>query len=169
MAQPLILVTMGSNGYPFQRLVDYLRNEPLYNSNDCRWYIQTGGFDIQEKPFVGTVVDLISRTEMEDLVKQSHLVISHCGIGSLNMLLQYRKRVIFVPRVAQYGEFSDDHQLQIANEIHNKKMDVVFPGDMFPTIDKNKLTSEHLYQEPIDITNYSLSKIIKKKLFETDI
>lgn len=101
---------------------------------------------------------------MEALVKQSALVITHCGIGSLNLMLKYRKRTIFVPRVSSHGEFSDDHQLQIAGEINHSRMDVVLPDESFPPLDYQVLCDEPESITPVDITNYHLARIIEYKL-----
>ena len=101
---------------------------------------------------------------MENLVRRSALVISHCGIGSLNLMLKYRKRVIFVPRVAVHQEFSDDHQLQIAAEIKNSKMQVVYPLDDFPALSYDQILADNVMSEPVDITNYDLARIVNLKL-----
>lgn len=164
MGKPLILVTMGTNDYPFTRLYNYIKNDPLYTSSRCDWFVQTGSCIVEEKPASGVVEKIIPRPDMEDLVRRSSLVISHCGIGSLNLMLQYRKRVIFVPRVARFGEFSDDHQLQIAAEIGNNRMQVVYPDEEFPALVYDQIAAESLLDEPIDITNYELARIINFKL-----
>ena len=164
MARPLILVTMGTNDYPFTRLAKLLQEQPLYQSRECEWFVQTGSCVVEQAPALGEVCKLIPRDKMESLVRRSALVISHCGIGSLNLMLQYRKQVIFVPRVEKYGEFSDDHQLQIAREIKNPLMDVVFPETPFPTIELDKLLGAVITDQPVDITNYHLAKVVNYKL-----
>lgn len=164
MARPLILVTMGTNEYPFSRLYNYIKNDPLYLDSRCEWFVQTGSCDVDTAPANGVVETLIPRSNMEDLVRRSALVISHCGIGSLNLMLKYRKRVIFAPRVAEHKEFSDDHQLQIAAEIKNSKMQVVYPKDKFPQLSYDQLLVDNILSEPVDITNYDLARIVNLKL-----
>lgn len=164
MVKPLILVTMGTNDYPFTRLYEYIKNDPLYLDQGVEWFIQTGTCEVLNPPASGVVEELIPRNEMEQLVKRSSLVISHCGIGSLNLMLQYRKRVIFVPRVARFNEFSDDHQLQIAGEIKNSRMTIVYPDDTFPALDGNQIANDHIFSEPVDITNYDLARVVELKL-----
>ena len=164
MGKPLILVTMGTNDYPFFRLYRCIKNDPLYRNEDCEWFVQSGSCDITDLPATGVVEKLIPRDDMEQLVKRSALVISHCGIGSLNLMLQYRKRTIFVPRVASHNEFSDDHQLQIAREIRNKRMTVVYPDDDFPKLDLEQIESDNLITDPVDITNYDLARLVELKL-----
>ena len=164
MAKPLILVTMGTNDYPFTRLQQAIENEPLYHDPRCEWFVQTGASEVSSHPACGVVEKLIPRADMENLVRRSSLVISHCGIGSLNLMLQDKKRVIFVPRVSSHGEFSDDHQLQIANEIGNRRISVVYPDDQFPSLSYQQLCDEELLAEPVDITNYDLARVVNFKL-----
>lgn len=164
MVKPLILVTMGTNDYPFSRLYQYIKNDPLYRDHRCDWFVQCGSCEVAEPPASGVVEKLIPRKDMEDLVKRSALVISHCGIGSLNLMLQYRKRVIFVPRVAQHNEFSDDHQLQIAREIKNRRMSVVYPDDNFPELAFDQIELDNKITSPVDITNYDLARVVEMKL-----
>lgn len=164
MARPLILVTMGTNEYPFSRLYNYIKNDPLYLDDRCEWFVQSGSCETTTRPACGVIEALIPRSDMEDLVRRSALVISHCGIGSLNLMLKYRKRVVFVPRVASHKEFSDDHQLQIAAEIKSRRMQVVFPSDEFPALSYEQIVADNVLSEPVDITNYDLASIVNLKL-----
>ncbi len=164
MVKPLILVTMGTNDYPFTRLYNAIKNDSLYTDNRCEWFIQTGSCEAPVAPACGVIEKIIPRADMEDLIRRSALVISHCGIGTLNLMLKYRKRVIFVPRVAAHDEFSDDHQLQIAREIKNQRMKVVFPDDQFPLLDYEQIKEDNKLSDPVDITNYDLAEIINQKL-----
>jgi len=155
---------MGTNDYPFNRLYEYIKNDPLYKDSGVDWFIQTGTCQVAEPPSSGVVEKLVTRAEMEELVQRSSLVVSHCGIGSLNLMLQYQKRVIFVPRVSKYEEFSDDHQLQIAREIRNKNMTIVYPEDEFPLLKVPNARSIDARNDPVDITNYELARVIEFKL-----
>lgn len=164
MVKPLILVTMGTNDYPFKRLLDYVKQDPLYQSDSCDWFVQSGATELDQAPANGQVHRLIPRADMEALMKRAAIVISHCGIGSLKLVLQYRKQVIFVPRVAKHGEFSDDHQLQIASQIGNRRIQVVMPDDKFPELNFSQISASVPHTEPVDITNYDLARIINYKL-----
>jgi UDP-N-acetylglucosamine transferase subunit ALG13 len=155
---------MGTNDYPFDRLYRYISEEPLYRDKRCEWFVQSGVVEITTPPACGEVAALVPRDKMEALVRQSALVISHCGIGSLNLMLKYRKRTIFVPRVSEHGEFSDDHQLQIAREINNPRINLVYPEDPFPPLDYQSLCAETESSTPVDITNYDLARIVEYKL-----
>lgn len=162
---PVILVTVGTNQYGFDRLFNILAAMPLYADERVRWVIQASHNKVNILPANGKVVEMISRDEMEGLVKEASLVISHCGIGSINLMLSYQKQVIFVPRVAKYDEFSDDHQLQIANEIGSDLFSVVLPDTVMPTINYEVLVKKEILIEPVDTTNHEMANLLKKKFF----
>lgn len=162
---PIILVTVGTNQYDFNRLFSLLSVLPLYQDKRVKWVIQASHNKLEHLPANGEVVEMISRDEMEALVKQASLVISHCGIGSINLMLSYQKHVIFVPRVAKYNEFSDDHQLQIANEISSHLFTVVLPETPMPAITFEELAAREILVEPVDTTNYAMAKTLKKAFF----
>jgi len=114
----LILVTVGTPTYDFSRLVkavdDLVKtrrmNEKVlvqigytkYIPQNCKWF----RFDSPEN--------------MEKLCKRCRIYISHGGIGSLIMPLEHGKPVISVPRLKEFGEHVDNHQLQIAKEMEKQ-------------------------------------------------
>ena len=162
---PIILVTVGTNQYDFSRLFTMLSELPLYQDKRVKWVIQANHNKVEKLPLNGEVVEMISRDEMESLVKQSSLVISHCGIGSINLMLSYQKKVVFVPRVAKYNEFSDDHQLQIANEIGSELFTVTLPDTPLPEITFEELAAREILTTPVDTNNYSMAKTLRKAFF----
>lgn len=163
--KPLILVTVGTSQYDFKRLFALLAELPLYQDKRVKWVIQAAHNKVVHMPANGEVVEMISRDEMESLVKQSSLVISHCGIGSINLMLSYQKNVVFIPRVAQYDEFSDDHQLQIANEISSNLFTVTLPDTPMPELTFEELAEREILTTPVDTTNYSMSKALSRAFF----
>ena len=162
---PIILVTVGTNQYDFNRLFTLLSALPLYQDKRVKWVIQASHNKVEQLPANGEVVEMISRDEMESLVKQSSLVISHCGIGSINLMLSYQKKVIFVPRVAKYNEFSDDHQLQIANEISSDLFTVTLPDTPMPELTFEELAAREILIEPVDTTNYGMANNLRNTFF----
>lgn len=163
--KPIVLVTVGTNQYDFTRLFNLLKNMPLYHDERVEWVIQASHNTVEQLPANGKVVNMISRDEMEGLVKASSLVISHCGIGSINLMLSYQKQVLFVPRVERYQEFSDDHQLQIANEIGSNLFQVIFPDETMPEITYDSLADTKIVTEPVDTTNYTMATKLKEVFF----
>lgn len=165
---PIILVTVGTSQYDFDRLFEMLYEQPLYNDDDVRWVIQAGHNKLKNLPANGKVVSMTTRNEMDQLVKSASLVISHCGIGSINQMLAYQKEVMFVPRVSKFKEFSDDHQLQIAKEINSKIFTVLMPEQCMPKITFNELIDRKIVTSPVDTTNYKMANELKNVLFEPE-
>ena len=163
--KPLVLVITGTNSYPFPRLIAEMAKLDIYQDPNVRWFIQTGGFEVDVKPANGEIVDMVTKDKMDALVQESSLVISHCGVGSINHMLIYQKKVIFVPRLERFGEFSDDHQLQIAKELSNPNMAVVYPDELLPVYPVAELIAIPRFDQPIDITNHAFAAVIDKKLF----
>lgn len=162
--KPIIFVTVGTNQYDFDRLFTMLSKLTLYHSDKVEWIIQAAHNKLKVAPKSGKVVSLVSRDEMQSYVQNASVVISHCGIGSINLMLSYQKRVFFIPRLSKYKEFSDDHQLQIANEIGNDLFTIIHESEVLPDLTLDLITSYPLLKHPVDTTNYKVAKDIKNEL-----
>lgn len=68
----------------------------------------------------------MSRTEIERACADARLVVSHAGTGSILTALEYNKPLVLVPRLKQYGEVFDNHQLEIAREMERMGIKVVY-------------------------------------------
>lgn len=111
----MIFVTVGTPKYDFSRLVkavDELQTKEKivvqlgytkYVPKNCEWF----RFTTPEK--------------IEQLVKQCRVHISHGGIGSIMMPLEYVKPVVAVPRMKKFDEHVNDHQMQIVKEMEKQK------------------------------------------------
>jgi len=111
----LIFVTVGTPKYDFSRLVkaaDELQTKEKvvvqlgytkYVPKNCEWF----RFTTPEK--------------IEQLVKQCRVYISHGGIGSIMLPIEYGKPVVAVPRMKKFEEHVDDHQMQIVKEMEKQK------------------------------------------------
>ena len=53
-------------------------------------------------------------------MKESKIVITHGGVGSITTALKFNKRTIVVPRRKEFGEIVNDHQLEIARELERQ-------------------------------------------------
>ena len=69
--------------------------------------------------------------------------------------------------MSNFNEFSDDHQLQIANEISSKIFTVLMPEQVMPTITLGELLDRKIVTSPIDTTNYKMANNLKNVLFES--
>ena len=59
------------------------------------------------------IIDFVSNDEIEKLEQQADYIITHGGVGSIINSIEKGKKVIAVPRLKQYGEHVNDHQLDI--------------------------------------------------------
>lgn len=110
----MIFVTLGSQKFPFDRLLekidgmleDGIITEPVF--------AQTGSSTYTPKRF--ETAAFMDREAFAEKMEQADLVITHAGTGAIVGAVKKGKKVIAVPRLAKYGEHVDDHQLQIVEQ-----------------------------------------------------
>ena len=115
----MILVTVGTHTQNFTRLVK--ATDDLVGSGKIKdkVVIQTGYTDYKPKNckwFAFKPLD-----EFEKLCKRSDIIISHGGVGSIMLPLLLGKSLIVMPRLKKFKEHTDDHQLQIVQELEKQK------------------------------------------------
>jgi UDP-N-acetylglucosamine--N-acetylmuramyl-(pentapeptide) pyrophosphoryl-undecaprenol N-acetylglucosamine transferase len=108
---PHVFVTVGSNRYPFDRLIRRL-DAVLPRSWPITWQISGG--DAAYRPTRGRVERFLAFSEMQQLFRTCDIVICHAGVGSTMSALEHGQRPIVVPRSARHGEHVDDHQHDLA-------------------------------------------------------
>lgn len=106
--KPLLLVTVGSDHHPFDRVIDWV-DDYLFNPHQDLVYVCQYGaahpprFGDQHQSFV-------EHDRLLELFGQASAVVSHGGPGSLLETLRRGRLPIAVPREQRYGEVVDDHQ-----------------------------------------------------------
>ena len=101
-----ILVTLGTiSNYRFDRLIDHVLK---ITQEDDQIIWQLGSTLRSDLP--GQVHSTIPKEQLLELAKNSDIVFSHCGIGTLLDLLDIGVRPIVLTRLARFGEHIDDHQ-----------------------------------------------------------
>lgn len=103
----MILVTLGTQFQPFTRLLDYVSQMKFDDE-----IIVQAGYTKYKHPGM-RVLDFMSYEEMDRLVNEAELIITHAGTGSIITPLQKGKKVIACARLKKYGEHINDHQLEI--------------------------------------------------------
>jgi UDP-N-acetylglucosamine transferase subunit ALG13 len=109
----MILVTIGTNEQPFDRLVRAAAHLDGLES----LLVQYGSS--REPHGRGEWVDFVSFEELSDLMRQARVVVCHAGVGSIMLARRCGKRPIVVPRRLHLGEAVDDHQLPLARRLHS--------------------------------------------------
>ena len=126
----MIFVTVGSQKFPFDRLikkVDQMVREQLLAEEVC---IQTGTSRYvpacRHQAFCEP--ELFAQW-MEDCT----VLITHGGAGTMVDAVKRGKKTIVVPRLARYGEHVDDHQLELTQRLHQLKLIRACPdGKLLP-------------------------------------
>lgn len=81
-------------------------------------FAQIGNSDYEPKNY--TYVKFLNRELFEKKIKDSSLVITHSGVGSIITAINADKPVIVYPRLSKYHEHVDNHQLEIAEAFVRK-------------------------------------------------
>jgi UDP-N-acetylglucosamine transferase subunit ALG13 len=108
----MILVTIGTNEQPFDRLVRAARD--LAERETA--FVQYGSS--REPHGSGEWVDFLAYDELAERMRQARVVVCHAGVGSIMLARKCGHRPVVVPRRAALGEAVDDHQLQLGRRLH---------------------------------------------------
>lgn len=114
----MILVTLGTQDKPFTRLLQKLENLKKEGKLSEDIIVQAG-----YTQFVSDHVKVqayYSQVELDNLRQQASLIITHGGVGSILDGLKVHKKVIGIARLKQYGEHTNDHQLEILESFHQE-------------------------------------------------
>ena len=138
----MIFVSTGSRKFQFDRLLKALDNLVAQGEIKDKIFAQ-----IAESSYLPQNYEYkryLSPEEFSKYQQDAFLIISHAGTGALIGALKKEKQVIAVPRLAKYGEHSDDHQTQISSVLANE-------GYLREVLDMEELgkTIELAYESPI--------------------
>ena len=127
----MILVTVGTEQYPFNALmswVDLLIRDGLIDGNE-EVIVQYGSSS--KLPDKVKIFKRLPESEFKDLLEQARIVISHCGEGSVMSLESLGKPYVLVPRTQRFGEHVDNHQLEMADALEKQGIPIArSPGDL---------------------------------------
>jgi UDP-N-acetylglucosamine transferase subunit ALG13 len=113
----MILVLLGTQPQPFNRLiVELIAMEEAHVFGQTEIVIQAGHTKVDDPRFV--VFDFIPQDELDTLVAQADVVITHGGAGSIFSALHQRKKVIALARSGALGEHVDEHQAELVAELY---------------------------------------------------
>ena len=107
----MILVLLGTQNNSFHRLLEEI-DKNIENRNITDKVIVQAGFT-KYKSANMQIFDMIPQEQLENLIKEADLIITHGGVGSIMSGIRNNKKIIAVPRLKKYGEHVNDHQLEI--------------------------------------------------------
>jgi UDP-N-acetylglucosamine transferase subunit ALG13 len=107
----VIFVTLGTQAFPFDRLLRTL--ESLPGAEELVIQCARSSF----RPARATWHDDLPHGELVELIRRARAIVCHAGVGSVLTALQEGRRPIVVPRLREYGEAVDDHQVMFARRL----------------------------------------------------
>ena len=109
----MIFVTVGTQ-FPFDRLIKAVDTALETGQINEQVFAQT--CDGSYKPRHFPIQPSLEKESFDEYVRQATGIISHAGIGSINIAMAYDKPMLVMPRLKKYGEVVNDHQVAIARK-----------------------------------------------------
>jgi len=123
----MIFVTVGAS-LPFDRLIEYIDKEiaSRYDGKIIAQIHDSAKYVPKNIEFFTT----INKTEYDEYIKKSDLIISHAGMGAIIDCIKYNKKLILVPRDYKRRELIDDHQNEICDYLMDNYKDILIIRDL---------------------------------------
>lgn len=160
----MIFVTLGSQKFQFNRLLKKIDDlieagvitEPVF--------AQIGASDYVPRYY--EYQTFLDRDTFAEKMSRCDTVITHGGTGAIIGAVKKGKKVIAVPRLAEFGEHVDDHQLQIIGQFTDLNLICACsdPEDLAQAIDTVRKTSYEAYVSNTDKMIASISEYIENLL-----
>lgn len=122
-----LFVPLGTQKFPFGRLIMALNDlvdNGVYAPDEI--VMQSAMYPVEPK---FNHVGLIPVEEFNHYIQEAEVVITHSGVNSIISSMQLGKPLVVVPRLYEYGEHVDNHQVEIA-ELMSIKYDVLILMEM---------------------------------------
>lgn len=107
----MIFIVLGSQKFPFDRLLKAVDELASQGKITDEIFAQRGACSYVPRHFASEA--FLDTEKFTRIMAGTDIVITHGGTGAIIKAVKLGKKVIVVPRRAQYGEHVDDHQLQI--------------------------------------------------------
>jgi len=146
----MIFVTLGSQKFQFNRLLEAVDNLVAEGRITEEVYAQIGYSNYEPQHFV--FKQFLDREEFSKMTERADIVITHGGTGAIIGAVKKGKKVIALPRLAQYGEHVDDHQLQILKQFDGM-------GIILACYDLNDLAELYKKIQHIEMTPYQSNTV----------
>lgn len=108
-----ILISVGASEFGFDRLlriIDKLCEERVIDGNHVLAQIGCSKYIPQNYNYFR----LIDHDDFVQYLDKANLVICHAGTGSVIPALKKKKKIIVFPRMKEFNEHIDNHQLELA-------------------------------------------------------
>ncbi len=124
----MIFVTVGTHEQPFNRLVKEIDQLKASGAITEEVVIQTG-YSTYE-PHACRFSQFFPYQEMQALIAEARIVVSHGAPATFLSALQHGKTPIVVPRQKQFDEHVNDHQFEFSKAIAERQNNIILIDDI---------------------------------------
>lgn len=125
----MILVSVGSEAQPFDRLMRWLDLLVVKGLIQEPLEVQCGACQVH--PRQARLRRHLSAADFRRLARRARVVIAHCDEAAIQALETLRVPFVLVPRSARFGEHVDNHQLELASALEAWDVPIAWcPADL---------------------------------------
>lgn len=136
----MFLVTVGKEQYQFNALMQWIEILIQYRIINEDVIVQYGASSYV--PDGARAYRYLADADFLNLVDSASLIISHCDENIAQLLEDRDTPYVLVPRLQRFGEYADNHQMDVADEFENRGIAIArSPGDIVKFL-KLQQTSE---------------------------
>jgi UDP-N-acetylglucosamine transferase subunit ALG13 len=111
----VMFVTVGTDHHPFDRMIKWIDNWlEAGGSGRATCFVQSG---TSARPRLADGAEYVGYEDMERLMSEATVIVSHGGPGSIMLAAALGKRPVVIPRRHGLGEHVDDHQVTFARRL----------------------------------------------------
>ena len=111
----MIFIITGTQKFQFNRLLKEIDILKRNNKISHEIFAQIGNSTY--KPNTYNFVRFLECNAFKERVFKADLIITHGGSAAITTSLKNNKKVIAVPRLKEFGEHVDDHQLEVVSKL----------------------------------------------------
>ena len=153
----MIFVTLGTQDKGFPRLLEAIEKQIQNGNIKEKVIVQAGLTEYESKNM--EIYKLMPMQQFDKYVKECDLLITHAGVGSIMSGLKNNKKVIAAPRLKEYGEHNNNHQVQIATEF--SKLGYILYLEDFDKLDELLEKSKTFNPKKYKDNNKNFVKIVE--------
>lgn len=158
-----LFVPVGTQKFPFGRLITALNNlvdEGLYKPEEI--VMQATVYPVEPK---FKHYSVMPQNEFMKMIEDAELVMTHSGENTIIATMERHRPFLIVPRLKEYGEHVDNHQLEIA-EVMEDQFDVIVCKDFSNLKGAIERAKTHQYKPWVSHTQELIDYV--KTIINTD-
>lgn len=142
----MIVVVLGTQRFQMNRLIEAVDQIAMDLSEEI--FVQAGNSTYI--PQHCKYQNFVDAEVLQKMIGDCSVLVTHAGVGTIMRGINEKKPIVVVPRLAQYHEHVDDHQVQIAEAFAGKQC-VLYCEDLNQlesTIDRARTFPFQPYKAP---------------------